>query len=158
MMPPGRLMGVDFGTVRIGLAICDPDRRIASPFATYVRQNAERDANYFREVVDAENVVAFIVGLPMHTDGREGQKAIEARSFGKWLADVTQLPVDFWDERFTTVEAERSLLDAGLTNKRRKARRDQLAAQIILQAYISELKDLPPPTRPPPPPRGGVLS
>jgi putative Holliday junction resolvase len=72
----------------------------------------------------------------MHLDGREGTKAIEARAFGQWVTEVTDRPVVFWDERFTTVEAEDHLWSAGLTHKQRKARRDKLAAQILLQSYL----------------------
>jgi putative Holliday junction resolvase len=77
-----------------------------------------------------------VVGLPVHTDGREGTKAAEARAFGAWLGEVTGLPVVFWDERFTTVEAESALWQAGLTHKKRKERRDRVAAQLMLQAYL----------------------
>lgn len=77
-----------------------------------------------------------VVGLPVHLDGREGAKAAEARTFGRWLAEVTGLPVVFWDERFTTVEAEAALWEAGLTHARRKERRDRVAAQILLQGYL----------------------
>jgi putative Holliday junction resolvase len=122
--------------VRIGLAVSDPDRRIASPLATYERRNAEQDSRYFRTLTEAEQVGQLVVGLPVHLDGREGQKAAEARAFGTWLAGVTGLPVVFWDERFTTVEAESALWAAGLTDKRRRARRDRVAAQILLQSYL----------------------
>jgi putative Holliday junction resolvase len=130
------LLGVDFGSVRIGLAISDPDRKIAFPFATYTRRDREQDAGYFRKVVEAEAISQIVVGLPVHLDGREGLKASEARAYGQWLGDVTGLPVVFWDERFTTVEAEGHLWSAGLTHKRRKARRDRVAAQILLQWYL----------------------
>ncbi len=158
-----RLLGVDFGTVRIGLAVSDADRKIASPLTTYTRrgwriedgesrmENGESNSTagpasilhppssilvYFKGLVEEEEIGQIVVGLPLHTDGREGQKAVEARRFGRWLAEVTGLPVMFWDERFTTVEAERHLLAAGMTNKRRKARRDRVAAQILLQSYL----------------------
>ena len=131
-----RLLGVDFGTVRIGLAITDAERKIASPLATYTRQSKDQDAQFFKCLVETEEVGEIVVGLPMHTDGREGQKAIEARAFGKWLQEATGKTLMFWDERFTTVEAEGFLLEAGLTNKRRKARRDRVAAQIMLQAFL----------------------
>jgi putative holliday junction resolvase len=133
---PTRLLGVDYGTVRVGLAISDPDRRLASPLAVYERRGREQDAAYFRSVVSEEEVGALVVGLPVHLDGREGQKAVEARAFGAWLAETTELPVTFWDERFSTVEAESALWQAGLTHKKRKARRDRVAAQILLQAYL----------------------
>src|SRR5207237_8409976 len=79
---------------------------------------------------------ALVIGLPVHLSGRESESSVRARAFGKWLNDITGLPVVFFDERFTTVEAEAHLLDAGLTNKRRKARRDRVAAQILLQSYL----------------------
>jgi putative Holliday junction resolvase len=130
------LLGVDFGTVRVGLAISDPEHRLASPLTVYERCGRERDAEYFGALVAAEEVGAIVVGLPVHLDGREGQKAVESRAFGAWLAETTALPVTFWDERFSTVEAESALWQAGLTHKKRKARRDRVAAQILLQAYL----------------------
>src|SRR5262249_30930929 len=135
-LPVTRLLGVDFGTVRVGLAVSRPHRKIASPLASYVRQSRERDGAFFRRLADEERVGAIVIGLPVHNDGREGVKAKEARTFGRWLAEVTGRPVTFWDERFTTVEAEGFLLEAGLTHKRRKERRDRVAAQILLQGYL----------------------
>jgi putative Holliday junction resolvase len=131
-----RLLGVDFGTVHIGLAVSDPDRKIAFPLATYARRGAGKDADYFRALVQEEEVAQIVLGLPIHLSGREGQKAREARSFGQWLGGVTALPVFYWDERFTTAEAESALWNAGLTHGQRKARRDRVAAQILLQAYL----------------------
>jgi putative pre-16S rRNA nuclease len=131
-----RLLGVDYGDVRVGLAVSDPDRKIAFPLATYERQGRERDADYFRALVREEQVEALVVGLPVHLSGHEGAKAAAARAFGTWLGEVTGLPVAYWDERFTTVEAEAALWAAGLTHKKRKARRDRVAAQILLQAYL----------------------
>jgi putative Holliday junction resolvase len=131
-----RLLGVDYGSVRIGLAVTDPERKISFPLATYPRRNREEDACYFRKVVDEEAISQIVVGLPIHLDGREGTKAMEARAFGEWLADATDRPVVFWDERFTTVEAEEHLWSAGLTHRQRKIRRDKLAAQILLQSFL----------------------
>jgi putative Holliday junction resolvase len=131
-----RLLGIDFGTVRVGLAVSDAERHIASPLATYVRRGSDQDASYFRALTQEQEIGGLVVGLPVHLDGQEGHKAREARAFGSALARATELPVVFWDERFTTVEAEGLLLSAGLTSKRRKARRDSLAAQILLQSYL----------------------
>jgi len=130
------MLGVDFGSVRIGLAVSDPDRKIAFPLDTYERQSPEHVAVYFRGVVEREEISAIVVGLPIHLSGREGQKAAEARAFGQWLAKTTGLRVTFADERFTTVEAESALWEAGLTHAQRKARRDRVAAQMLLQAYL----------------------
>ena len=132
----GRILGVDYGSVRIGLAVSDPDRRIASPLTTYQRSGKEVDAAYFKKAVEHEQIVLIVVGLPIHLSGQEGQKAKEAREFGQWLGKATSLPIVFWDERFTTVEAEGHLLSAGLTRKRRRDRRDRVAAQILLQTYL----------------------
>jgi putative Holliday junction resolvase len=118
---PGRLLGVDYGTVRVGLAVSDPDRKIAFPLTTYTRRGRDADAAWFREIVAQESVSGLVVGLPVHTTGREGQKAVEARAFGTWLAEVTGQQVFFYDERFTTVLAESALWEAGLTHKKRKA-------------------------------------
>ncbi|TMQ35209.1 MAG: Holliday junction resolvase RuvX [Planctomycetota bacterium] len=136
MSAPTRLLAVDHGTVRIGLAISDPERKFAFPLATYIRRNRQADASFFQELVSGEEVGQILLGLPVHVSGHEGQKAQEARRFGKWLGATTGLPVIFWDERFTTVEAEQALLSAGLTKKRRQARRDRVAAQILLQSYL----------------------
>jgi len=133
---PTRLLGVDTGQVRVGLAISDPERKFAFPLTTRQRQGTERDAAYFRALVAEEAIGQFVVGLPLHTDGREGAKAAEARAFGAWLTSVTGLPVVYFDERFTTVEAEKILWAAGLTHKQRQERRDRLAAQILLQGYL----------------------
>lgn len=132
----GRLLALDFGTVRVGLAISDPDRIIASPLETYARRDAAADAAYFTKLVAAEKVVGLVVGLPLHTGGEEGKKAAEARAFGSWLAGVTGLPVVYWDERYTTAAAEDALWDAGLSHRKRRDRRDRVAAQIFLQAYL----------------------
>lgn len=132
----GRVAGVDFGTVRIGIAISDADRKIASPLENYTRRGTEQDARWFRRLVDEHEVVLFVVGLPLHMDGRESEKSLEARRFGDWLAETTGLPVEYFDERLTSHEAERLLIDAELTHKRRKKRLDMLAAQIILRGYL----------------------
>jgi putative Holliday junction resolvase len=131
-----RLLGVDFGAVRVGLAICDPDRKVASPLTTYQRRDPQCDAEYFRRLANEQRAGGLVVGLPVKADGTDGPKALEARAFGTWLAGVTGLPVVYQDERFTTVEAERHLWDAGLTHRRRKERRDRVAAQLLLQAYL----------------------
>jgi putative Holliday junction resolvase len=144
--PPGRIAGVDYGAVRIGVAISDPERRLASPLENYARRTPELDARRFKQLAGEEEIVLWVVGLPVHLDGRESQKSREARQFGQWLGDATGVPVAFFDERFTSHEAEELLLAAELTKKRRKKRLDMLAAQIMLSAYLeSESKGDEPP-------------
>jgi putative Holliday junction resolvase len=132
----GRIAGVDYGHVRIGLAISDAGQTISSPFENYQRQAEESDGKYFRKFAIDEQVVGFVVGLPVHASGDESEKSLEARRFGAWLADITKLPVTFCDERYSTAAAEQFLSIAGLTSKKRKRRRDMLAAQVILASYL----------------------
>ena len=133
---PGRLAGVDYGTVRIGISVTDTERRMASPLENHTRRGEAADAEFFRRLAAEERIVRFIVGLPVHLDGRESQKSSEARQFGQWLGEVTGVPIEYFDERFTSAEAEQFLSAAKLTKKRRKARLDKLAAQIMLAAYL----------------------
>jgi putative holliday junction resolvase len=134
--PLGRVAGIDFGTVRIGIAISDPGRSIASPLENYTRRGLEQDARRFQRLVAEEGITLFVVGLPIHLDGQESKISQEARQFGQWLGELTGIPVEFFDERFTSHEAEQHLLAADMTRKRRKQRLDMLAAQIMLVAYL----------------------
>ncbi len=131
----GRIGGVDYGTVRIGLAVTDPDRKMASPLEIYTRRNPQLDAKYFQQLAREERIALWVVGLPVHLDGRESRKSQEARCFGQWLTEITTLPVEFFDERFSSAQAEEILLAAELTSKKRKQRLDKLAAQIMLSGY-----------------------
>ena len=104
--PTGRIAGIDYGTVRIGVALADLEVGIAGPYETYTRRSEAKDADYFRQLVTEERLKRFVVGLPVHLDGRESQKSREAREFGAWLAKLTGLTVEYFDERFTSSEAE----------------------------------------------------
>ncbi|MDR3233936.1 MAG: Holliday junction resolvase RuvX [Planctomycetaceae bacterium] len=132
----GKVAGIDYGTVRIGIAVSDADRVLASPYETYIRKTPQRDAEYFRQLVSEERITQFVVGLPLHLSGDISPKAAETLQFGRWIKNITGIRVDYYDERYTSVEAERLLRNAGLTNKKRKDRRDKLAAQILLTAYL----------------------
>lgn len=132
----GRLIGVDHGAVRIGLAVCDTDQRLASPLDIYTRRNATADAQFFAKLARTEGAVGWVVGLPIHMSGEEGVQAKKCREFGAWLAAATGLPVEFVDERCTTAAAEEALWDAGLSHQKRKNRRDSVAAHFILQGYL----------------------
>ena len=134
--PLGRIAAVDYGTVRIGVALSNASRTLASPFEIYARRNPELDDDYFRKLVKNESITLFVVGLPVHTSGRESQKSIEAQTFGRRLSETTGVPVEYFDERFTSAFAEQMLQEAGFTKKRRKERIDKLAAQILLTAYL----------------------
>ena len=130
------ILGLDFGTRRIGAAVSDSGRTMAFPLELYERRGPDGDALHYRKLVTENDIERIVVGLPLHTSGREGELARSARTFGDWLARLTERPVFYFDERYTTVEAEHRLLDAGLTRQKRKALRDKLAAQIMLQNYL----------------------
>lgn len=133
---PGRLLGVDFGTVRIGLAISDVEQKISSPLDVYHRQPATRMAQYFRELLGLERVVGLVVGLPIHTSGQASEKSRQATDFAIWLHDATQVPVVLYDERFTTALARELLGQTNLSGKKRKERLDKIAAHVLLGAYL----------------------
>jgi putative Holliday junction resolvase len=135
------VVGVDYGTVRIGIAISDPLRSIASPHETLTRGGEPADRAYFLKLSRDEQVSLFVVGLPVHLDGHESGKSTEARKFGAWLAEATGVEVRYFDERFSTREAELALAESGakFTKKQRKARLDKLAAQIMLTAFLERL-------------------
>jgi putative holliday junction resolvase len=149
-----RLLAIDPGRARLGLAISDRDRRFASPLKNYTRRDLEQDLRFLTTVIEENEVGQLIIGLPVHLSGREGDQAKAARAFGDILAQRTGLPCIYWDERFTTRSAESVLWTAGLTHKQRKARRDQVAAQMLLQDYLeagcpAEQKIIPVESEPP---------
>lgn len=136
MREDGRVLGLDFGTKRVGAALSDPRRQIASPLEVYERRTPTLDARHYRELVEDEGVTRIVVGLPLHTGGGEGDLARLAREFGLWMANETGRPVSHYDERYSSVEAENLMRSSGLKLRDRKARRDMLAAQILLQAFL----------------------
>jgi putative Holliday junction resolvase len=131
-----RILGLDFGTRRVGAAVSDPRRLIATPLEVYERRDLAQDARHYHSIVTENEVDRIVVGLPLHTGGREGTSASLARTFGAWISETTNLPVIFFDERYTTSEAEDSLIAAGMKRNRRKDFRDMLAARILLQNYL----------------------
>lgn len=134
-----RVLGVDYGERRIGMAISDPTRTIAQPLPT-IRRRRGRRPPYTRiiEAIAEWDVQRIVVGLPIESSGEEGEPARQVRSFGKGLEERAGVPVDYWDERFTSVRAERELsrLDLRATARRDKGRVDAMAAMLILQAYL----------------------
>jgi len=137
----GRLLGIDFGTKRVGLALSNPDQSIASPLETLELRDAAQNARALQKVVKEYSIAGLVVGLPVHMSGDEGSKAKEARAFGTWASERTGLPVVYHDERYTTALAEEQLWEAQLTHKQRKARRDKVAAQMLLQGYLDGTRD-----------------
>ena len=108
--PAGRLLGLDFGTKRVGVAVSDYEQRYAAPLAAIARSSAKGDAVALGRLVDENAAVGLVVGLPVHMSGDEGGKAKQAREFGTWAGRATGLPVAYWDERHSSTIAEGRLL------------------------------------------------
>ena len=134
----GRLAGLDYGTVRIGIASCDPSQTWVTPLDTYQRRNEKLDREFFVDLAEREDLVGWVVGLPIHCDGKESQKSAEVRQFSCWLAEVTSLPYLFVDERFTTAEARRLLSETKLSPEKKKKQLDRIAAHLILSHFLSD--------------------
>ena len=132
----GRVLGIDFGTSRIGIAVSDPGQSIASPLKIRQVQGRESDGKYFEKLVAAEQAIGFVVGLPVHMSGDESGKSREAVAFGQWLREVTGLPVTFNDERYSTAMAKEICSQLGLKGPKRKAHLDKIAAQVILASWL----------------------
>ncbi|MGE5607105.1 MAG: Holliday junction resolvase RuvX [Bacteroidota bacterium] len=136
-----RWMGLDVGQRRIGIALSDPLEFFAQGHSVLERQNSPtRDIEALTEIIDMEKVEGIVVGLPKNLNGTEGVMAEKIREFGGKLEQKTGLPLVFWDERLSTVAAERVLLEADLSRKKRKQKIDQVAAVLILQNYLDYRK------------------
>jgi len=137
----GRLIGVDFGTVRIGISVCDPMWILASPLEIRAVGGKESDAAYFQSLIRREQAVGLIVGLPIHCDGGESEKSREARAFAVWLTDVTSLPVRLFDERFTSSVAQQRIRETGKKGKHNRDRNlDAVAAQVLLESFMEAIR------------------
>lgn len=132
-----RLLAVDYGTQRIGVALSDPTGSVASPLLTFVHRSLREDAERVAALGREHQVEAIVVGLPRRLDGTEGEAARRVRNFVRALQRATPLPVVLWDERLSTVAAERSLLEGDVSRKMRREVRDRVAAALILQAYLA---------------------
>ncbi|MEM9139491.1 MAG: Holliday junction resolvase RuvX [Pseudomonadota bacterium] len=132
-------MGLDPGTKTIGVAVSDGLRLTATALETIRRTKFTRDAGRLREIAEARNLVGAVVGLPLNMDGSEGPRAQSCRAFAANIARALDLPTVLWDERLTTAAAERTLLEADLSRKRRAQVIDSVAAQYILQGALDRL-------------------
>ena len=138
-LPLGRLAGVDYGRRRIGISVCDAERIIASPLMIHKTiGDPQADAVFFLKLVKQEEIVGFVVGLPLHSDGRNSEMSSEVEKFAAWLTKTTEMPVVFQDERHTSQEASGLLRPARLTRGRKKERHDAVAAQVILGTWLEK--------------------
>lgn len=131
-----RIMGLDVGTKTVGVAVSDPLGFTAQGVTTVRRKNRKADLAALAALTAEYEVGRLVVGLPLNMDGTEGPRAEATRRFGDLLAKELGLPVEYWDERLTTVAAERALLEADLSRARRREVVDQVAASLILQGWL----------------------
>ncbi|MFO1209534.1 MAG: Holliday junction resolvase RuvX [Amaricoccus sp.] len=138
----GALMGLDLGTKTIGVAVSDTGRVIASPLETIRRTRFGADAAALMALAGPRRIAGLVLGLPRNMDGSEGPRAQSTRAFARNLAGLTELPMTFWDERLSTVAAERALIEADASRRRRAEVVDHVAAGYILQGLLDRLGHL----------------
>jgi len=140
--PTGRILALDWGLVRIGLALSDESQTLASPLETLVRRRGKRlpMPRLLELVADHSPVVGIVAGLPLTPDGDEGESAIEARTLAESVAARTGLPLELWDERLTTARALRVVREQGGSTRGRKEDVDALAAAVLLQHFLDARK------------------
>ena len=135
------LIGLDLGTKTVGVAVSDPDRRLATPVETVARKRFTLDAARLIELAVERRAVGFVLGLPINMDGTEGARAQSTRAFARNFANLTELPIALWDERLSTAAVERELIAADVSRAKRKAVIDQHAATFILQGALDRLRN-----------------
>lgn len=132
----GRILALDLGKRRIGLALSDELGLTAQGLETLERTNIRTDLARIGQIAAENNVATIVIGNPIHMSGQEGRQSGFAHDFGARLHDATGLPVQFWDERLTTVEAQRVLRQSGISIEKRASAVDRLAAVILLESYL----------------------
>jgi putative Holliday junction resolvase len=141
-VPGGRLAGLDVGTKTIGLATCDAGWSFATPAETIRRSKFTADLDRLRQFVSANSIAGLVVGLPLNLDGSDSPRTQSVRAFARNLAPLA-LPLLLWDERWSTVAVERSMIEADMSRARRAEKIDAHAAAHILQGAIDALVNLP---------------
>jgi putative Holliday junction resolvase len=142
-LPPFRaIFGLDFGEKTIGVAASDLRRTVATPIEVIRRTKFTEDAAKLLAMIQTRNIAGLILGLPLNMDGSEGPRVQSTRAFARNLVKLTDLPITYWDERLSTVAAERALLEADTSRKRRKEVIDQVAAGYILQGALDRMAHL----------------
>jgi len=137
-MSEGKVLGIDWGSKRIGIAISDEGRTVAFGRQTYHRENLEEDVNFIRDLVSKEDVGLIVIGMPYHMSGESGELVEIVEDFKQTLQEKISIPVETMDERLTSSEAERVMLESDLSREYRKRHRDKLAATLILQRYLDK--------------------
>ncbi len=143
MRPMGRIMGIDPGSARVGVALSDESGLIARPFDTVQRTGDRQAVKALRRIAVENDVTRIVVGLPLSMAGAEQPSSVEARRLAQALESATGLEVVVWDERLTTVQAERAMIEANVRRRRRREIVDRVAAAVMLQSYLDSARSLP---------------
>ena len=133
-----RILGIDYGDARIGLALSDETGTIAGPLPTYLSVSMRKDADYIARLALEKEAGCIVLGLPLNMDGTKGERALKAEAFGRVLAKITDLEVAYKDERLSTVAAGRDLTAVGMRREKQKSVVDAAAAMLILQGYLDK--------------------
>ncbi len=136
------IMGLDLGEKTVGVAVSDRLRAVATPLETIRRKKFTSDAARILELAEGREIAAIILGLPRNMDGSEGPRCQSTRAFARNLSGLTEIPISFWDERLSTVAAERALLEADTSRRKRAEVIDHVAAGYILQGVLDRLRVL----------------
>lgn len=131
-----KVMALDYGDVRIGIALSDPTRFLASGYENYTRVGIEKDCQHIVDIVNSNNVKLIVIGLPLNMNGTAGDRVDKTYQFADELKKFTSVKIDYLDERLTSVSAEKILISADVSRKKRKNVLDKLSATIILQDYL----------------------
>ncbi len=142
LAPMAALMGLDLGEKTIGVAVSDRLRSVASPLETVRRKKFTLDSARLLEIASDREIGGILLGLPKNMDGTEGPRCQSTRAFARNMSQLTEVPIGFWDERLSTVAAEKALLEADTTRKRRGQVIDHVAAGYILQGALDRLRFL----------------
>lgn len=137
-----RILALDIGTKRIGVAVSDPMGWTAQPVLVLERKDPAHDLEALKSLCDKYDVTSLLLGLPVNMNGTHGPKVEEIQNTGIWLEEHLKLPVEYQDERLTTVSAQKTLLEAGVSRQKRKKSIDKLAAVYILQSYLDRKNPL----------------
>ena len=137
-----RILGIDLGSKTIGLALSDTLLTIATPSHTIFRSKFGKDAAALLEFSSAQDVFALVLGLPLNMDGSHGPRVQSTQAFARNLSTISNLPIVYWDERLSTIGAERPMIEADLSRKKRAMKIDAAAAAFILQGALDRLRGL----------------
>ncbi len=131
-----RILGIDYGTRRLGFALSDPDKIIATPLCVVQVHSTKEAARQVKQLCEEQDIERIVIGMPFNMNGTSGPAAKAVTAFAELLREQTGIPVETWDERLSTSMVERALLESDISRSKRKKVRDKLAAQVILQSYL----------------------